>query len=122
VPAQLVADRGLLDALCGLNSNANRAVVQRTRAAVRDAALSTLQRRRNRRRNAGIGAVVAIAFLVLLSPALWSVADELVRGEYISDLTPMVTLSVVLLFSGALAALVAGLRNHHSVRDGRRNS
>ena len=115
-------DPQLIDALSGLGTDSNAAIVQRTRRAVRDAALSALQVRRTRRRNAGVAAVVVVALLVLLSPALWSMVDELLRGEYISDLTPMVTMLVVVLFSGMLAALVASWKNQAPVRHGRRNT
>lgn len=115
------ADSTLLEALSGLNGDASMAVVQRTRRAVRDAALSALEVRRTRRRNAGIAAAVVVALLVMLSPALWSMVDELLRGENVSDLTPMVTMLVVLLFSGVIAALVASSRGQHPVRGERRN-
>lgn len=120
-PPDPVLDPQLLDALRGLNTDASMVMVQRTRRAVRDAALSAMQVRRTRRRNAGIATVAALAFMVLLSPALWSVVDELVRGEYISDLTPMVTLLIALVLSGVLAALVASGKNLQSFRQGRRN-
>ncbi len=113
-------DPQLLEALSGLHADASMAMVQRTRRAVRDAALSARQARRTRRRNAGIATLVVLSFLIVLSPALWNVADALVRGESISDLTPMVTLLVVLVLSGVLAALVAGWKSPHPMRHTRR--
>ncbi|HEY0796010.1 MAG TPA: hypothetical protein VGD64_09540 [Acidisarcina sp.] len=114
-------DADLLDALSGFNTDASMLMVQRTRRAVRDAALSAMQARRTRRRNAGIATLAAVAFLVLLSPAMWSVVDELVRGEFLSDLTPMVTLLVALVLSGVLAALVASAKSLQTFRHGRRD-
>jgi hypothetical protein len=111
----------LVDALAGLNPRASVSAVQRTRRAVRDAALSALQTRRTRRRNAGIATLAVVALLVFLSPALWSFVDDLLRGENFSDLTPMVTLLTVLALSGILAALIAGWKNQHPGRRERRN-
>jgi TRAP-type C4-dicarboxylate transport system permease small subunit len=115
-------DPRLLDALTGLNTDASRVMVQRTRRAVRDAALSAMQVRRIRRRNAGIATLAALAFLVLVSPALWSFADELFRGEFVSDMAPMVTLLVALVLSGVLTALVASAKSLQPFRHGRRNT
>ncbi|HEY0796395.1 MAG TPA: hypothetical protein VGD64_11495 [Acidisarcina sp.] len=114
-------DPQLLQALSGLNTDASTSVVQRTRRAVRDAALSKMQSKRLRRRNAGIATIALIAFMVLLSPTLWSVTDELLRGDYLSDMTPMVTMMVVLAISGVLAALIASWKNQQPARHGRRN-
>ena len=116
-----VPDPQVLDALMGLNCDANRAVVQRTRRTVRDAALSVMEARRARRRNAGIATVAALVFLVLLSPAMWSIVDDLLRGDYLSDITPMVTLLLALLFSGVMAALIASRKNQYAGRHERRN-
>ena len=64
--------------------------------------------------------VVLLAFMALavfLTPAIWSVADDLFSGEHFQD-TPAMTMSlIVTLFSTIFAALIVHLRNRRA-RDG----
>ncbi len=115
-------DSSLVEALTGLRTEQNQAIVQKTRRAVRGSMIDSVARKRNRKRNAGIATLVAGIILVLLSPALWSGIDDLVSGEYIADLTPMMTFLVVVFFSAVLAALVAGWKNTGHLRDENRNT
>jgi hypothetical protein len=115
------ADPELVGALTGLDANASLAVALRTRRAVREAALNLREDQKRRQRNKGIALLVAVGFITLLTPALWSGLDELFAGEHLSDLPTMVTLLALTLFSAILAALIASWRGHQPLRYGRRN-
>ncbi len=115
-------DSSLIEALAGLRTDQDHAVVDKTRRAVRGSMIDTVARKQNRKRNAGIAMLVAAVILVLLSPALWSGIDDLISGEYIADLTPMMTFLVVVFFSAVLAALIAGWKNTGHLRDENRNT
>ena len=114
-------DPDILQALTGLNANASLAVAQRTRRAVRDAALNLREERKRNRRNKGMALLVAVGFLTLLTPALWSGVDEIFAGEHLSDLPTMFTLLALTLFSAVVAALIASWKGHQPLRYGRRN-
>ena len=110
-------DRQLIDALSGLDAQANLGVVQRTRHAVMAAAYQMRAAETRRRRQAGIALLAFVTLAVFLTPAIWSVADDLFNGEHFQD-TPAMTMSlIVTLFSTIFAALVVHLRNRRA-RDG----
>ena len=111
----------LIDALAGLDASATIAVAQRTRRAVREAAASLREDHKRLRRNRGMALLVAVGFLTLLTPALWSGVDEIFAGEHISDLPTMVTLLALTLFSAVVAALIASWKGHQLQRYGKRN-
>jgi hypothetical protein len=121
VDAHPAADRELIQALTGLDASASLAVAQRTRRAVREAALHLREDQKRRRRNRGVALLVAVGFLTLLTPALWSGVDDIFAGEHLSDLPAMVTLTALTLFSAIVAALLASWKNHQPLRYGRRN-
>jgi hypothetical protein len=111
------SDPQLLDALCGLDAQADHAVVQRTRRAIMEAAHQMRIAEVRRRRQAGIALLVFIGLAVLLTPAIWSVADDLFNGEHFQDLPTMTMSLIVTLFSAILAALIVHLRSRPA-RDG----
>ncbi len=111
----------LIQALTGLDANASLAVAQRTRRAVREASLNIRQDQERRHRNKGVALLVALGFLMLLTPALWSGVDEIFAGEHLSDLPTMFTLFALTLFSAVVAALIASWKNQQPLRYGRRN-
>ena len=111
----------IVEALTGLDASATMAVAQRTRRAVREAAANLREDQKHRRRNRGLALLVAVGFLTLLTPALWSGVDEIFAGEHISDLPTMVTLLALTLFSAVLGALVASWKGHQPLRHGKRN-
>ena len=115
--SELNVDQQLIDALSGLNAQANLAVVQRTRHAVMAAAYQMRATEIRRRRQAGIALLAFVALAVFLTPAIWSVADDLSSGEHFQD-TPAITMSIIVtLFSTIFAALVFHLRSRRT-RDG----
>jgi hypothetical protein len=113
--------RELVQALAGLRADANLAIAQRTRRAVRETAEGLRENQKRRRRNRGWALLGVVGFLTLLTPALWSGVDEIFAGEHFSDLPTMVTLFGLTLFSTVVAALIASWKNHQPARDGRRN-
>jgi hypothetical protein len=118
---ETLPDSDLVQALAGLSGDSDRAMVLRTRRAVRGSLLQADVQRQNRKRNAGIAILVAAVVLIVLSPAIWSGIDDLSSGEYISDMTPMLTLLALVLSSAVLAALLAGWKSEPQMRDGKRH-
>jgi len=114
-PAELVR------ALTGLDASSSLAVAQRTRRSVREAGARLREEGRRRRRNRGLALLLMVGFLTLLTPALWSGADELFAGEHLSDLPTMLTLFALTLFSAVVAALMASWKGTQPMRYGKRN-
>lgn len=105
------ADQQLIDALSGLNAAADLAIVQRTRRSVMAAAYQMRASEVRRRRQAGIALLAFVALAVFLTPAIWSVADDLFSGEHFQDMPAMTMSLVVTLFSAIFAALIVHVRS-----------
>jgi len=110
-------DPRLLEALSGLDAQADFAVVQRTRRAVMASAHQMRSMKSRRRRQAGIALLAFVALAVLLTPAIWSVADDLFSGEHFQDMPTMTMSFIVTLFSAIFAALIVHLKSR-AARDG----
>lgn len=81
-------------------------VVLRTRRSVMEAAFELQAQRTRKRRHAGIALLAVAALVVLFTPVLWSVANDLTQGEHFFGMPVMVlTLSLVLL-SAVIAVLL----------------
>ncbi len=117
LPDQQVPDQQLIDSLAGFNAHADLAVVQRTRRAVMEAAYEMSASGIRRRRQTGIVLLAFVGLIVLLTPAIWSVAEDIFNGEPFQDMHPMIMSLIVTLFSTIFAALIVHLRNRHA-RDG----
>jgi cytochrome bd-type quinol oxidase subunit 2 len=111
---QQLQDPQLIDALTGLDAHAGFAVVQRTRRAVMEAALQLRAAERRRRRQAGIALLAFVGLIVLLTPAIWSVADDLFNGEHFQDMPAMTMSLIVTLFSAIFAALIVHWRSRRT--------
>jgi hypothetical protein len=113
--SESVPDRSLIDALSGLDAQANLAVVQRTRRAVMEAAHQMRATETRQRRQVGIVMLAFLGLALLLTPAVWVVADDLFNnGEHFQD-TPAMTMSLVAtLFSAIFAALIVHLRSRRA--------
>jgi hypothetical protein len=110
----LEADPRLLRALAGLDADADMAVVQRTRRAVMVAGHQIRTAQVKRRRQVGIVLFATVGLIVLLTPAIWSVADDFFGGEHFFD-APTLTMSLVAtLLSTIFAALIIHLRSRQS--------
>jgi hypothetical protein len=111
----------LITALAGLEADAERSVVQRTRRNVYIAAVDHHEGRTLRRRHVGIAILVAAVLFVLLTPALWSGVDDLLGGEHLTDLPGLVAAFVFTLFAGVAAVLfLLGGRSQEQMRNFRR--
>lgn len=114
-------DPAVVRALSGLDAAPEMTLANRTRWAVRNAAVNFREDRRQRRKNMGVTLLLVFFFLTLLTPVLWGWAEELFAGSHLADLSPMTTLLGLTLLSAVVAALVAGWQNRQHLRDGRRN-
>jgi hypothetical protein len=107
-------DQRLLDALAGLDADANVAVVQRTRRAVMAAAHQMSTSESRQRRQLGIILLAFIGLLLLLTPAIWSVADDLFADEHFLDAPAMTMSLIATLLSTIFAALIVHWRSRQA--------
>ena len=103
-----------------LDGDANRLVTQKTRRAVRDAVISTQEKRSRHRRNLGLAILSFVFMLVLLGPAVWTGVEELLGEEPLFDLPTQITFLIAMLFLAMLAALIAVWKGQHNVQHDRR--
>jgi hypothetical protein len=102
-PAGASAD--LIAALSGLDANRNRALTNRTRRAVHDAATDMREGRHISRRSSAIAMLILAGFLMLLSPAIWSSIDDAFGGGTLLDLPGIVAALAFTLFAAVAAVL-----------------
>jgi hypothetical protein len=107
-------DPALLDALSGFDADSNRAVVQRTRRSVMEAAHQLKAARLKRRRHIGIMLVTFFGLLILMTPALWSVTDDVFTDEHLFDMPAMTMALVLTLLSTLFAALILHWRSRQT--------
>lgn len=100
-------DPKLLDALAGLDAEANMAVVQRTRRAVMEAAQQMREADQRSRYNLGLVLLSVGALLMFLTPSLWVVAEDVFNGERWLDVSAVTALVVATTVSTIFAAVVA---------------
>ena len=103
-----------------LDGDATRRVTQKTRRAVRDAVISTQEKRSRHRRNLGLAILSFVAMLVLLGPAMWTGVEELLGEEPLFDVPTQVTFLIGMLLLAMLAALIAVWKGQHHVQHDRR--
>jgi hypothetical protein len=109
----------VVQALTSMNCDANFALVDRTRCAVREAALVIQEQRIQRRRNMGFALSAMICLLLVLGPAIWNSIDDLFEGEF-ADLPSQVAVFLLMLASAILAALIAFWKEQRDVLHQRR--
>jgi len=103
-----------------LDGDAARLVTQKTRRAVRDAVISTQEKRTRQRRNLGLAILGFVSMLVLLGPAIWTGVEELLGEEPLFDLPTQISFLIAMLFLAMLAALIAVWKGQHNVQHDRR--
>lgn len=113
-PADMVRSIPLMDC------DANRVVTQRTRRAVRDAVISTQEKRTRQRRNLGFAILGFVSMLVLLGPAIWNGVEDLLGEEPLFDLPTQLAFLIAMLLLAMLAALIAVWKGQHNVQHDRR--
>jgi hypothetical protein len=102
------------------DSDANLQLTQKTRRAVRDAVITTQEKRVQQRRNLGFAILGFVCMLVLLGPAIWSGVEDFLGEERLFDMPTQVAFLIMMLFLGMLAALIALWKGQHSVQHDRR--
>jgi hypothetical protein len=95
-------------------------LTQKTRRAVRDAVITTQEKRVQHRRNLGFVILSFVGMLVLLGPAIWSGMDELLGEERLFDMPTQIAFLIMMLLLGMLAALIAVWKGQHRVQHDRR--
>lgn len=103
-----------------LDADAARLVTQKTRRAVRDAVISTQEKRTRQRKNLGLVILSFVFMLVLLGPAVWNGVEEFLGEEPLLDLPTQITFLIAMLFLAMLAALIAVWKGQHNVQHDRR--
>ena len=96
----------LLDALQNLNSERTRQLVQRTRRNVMETAHRMQAGRSRNRQQAGIFLLVGGVLAILLTPALWTITDEVCNGERLLDTAAATMAFLIMLLCAIFAALM----------------
>ena len=88
---------------------------------MRDAVISTQEKRVRQRRNLGFAILGFVSMLVLLGPAIWNGMEELLdRGTSLRYAHADCAFSSLMLFLAMLAALIAVWKGQRSVEHDRR--
>ncbi len=111
-----------VDAIANINCESNLARVQRTRRAIRDAAIGLQEERARQRRNLGCALATVLCMLILLGPAIWNSVEDLMGGEHFTDFPLQGALFLLLLFPAMIAALIAVWRGDRSLNYDERGS
>jgi hypothetical protein len=94
---------------------ANLAVAQKTRRAVRDAVISTQEIRARQRRNLGFAIMGFVLMLVLLAPAIWNSMEDLLGEERLFDMPTQIAFLIAMLLLTSLATLIAVWRGQRNL-------
>ncbi|HEX4007096.1 MAG TPA: hypothetical protein VHX60_13050 [Acidobacteriaceae bacterium] len=93
-------------------------VLLRTRRSVMEAAHLMQAKRVRQRRHVGIALFALAALIILFTPALWSVANDLTTGEHFFDMPVMVLMLSLVMLSAMFAILLMTWRGRrHDTRD-----
>ena len=111
-----------VDAIANINCESNLARVQRTRRAIRDAAIGLQEERARQRRNVGCALATVLCMLILLGPAIWNSVEDVLGGEHFTDFPLQGALFLLLLFPAMIAALIAVWRGDRSLNYDERGS
>ena len=112
--------RDVARSLAWMDSEANLVVAQKTRRAVRDAVISTQEKRVRQRRNVGFAIVGFVSILMLLGPVIWIGMEDVLADEHLFDLATQVSFLIAMLLLAMLAALIAVWKGQHHVQHDRR--
>jgi hypothetical protein len=112
---------GLVSALKGLDANRARALTNRTRRAVHEAAANLQEGRHLSRRSTGIALLTLVGLVVLLSPAIWNSVDDMLGGDFLLDTPGIVAAMAFTLFAAVAAVLfLVGGQSRRGLRQSRR--
>jgi uncharacterized membrane protein len=116
-------DRALADVVRSipwLDGDASRALTQKTRRAVRDAVITTQEKRTLQRRNLGFAILGFVSMLILLGPVIWNGVEDLLEEEHLFDLPMQLGFLIAMLLLAMLAALIAVWKGQRPVQHDRR--
>ncbi len=105
-------ENALLRALTGADQQTDLAV-NRTRRRVYSAHLDMDQQKKDRSRQGRIVAVFCLAFVTLLTPALWTTLESFLGGAHFADPQTQTYLLPLMLFPGIVAAATIAFKKHH---------
>jgi phosphatidylglycerophosphate synthase len=105
------SDPKLLDALAGLDAEADLMVVHRTRRAVMAAANHMREAQRRGRYQIGLVLLAIGMLLMFLTPTLWVLAEDAFNGERWMDEPALTALVVATIVSTVFAAILVQWRN-----------
>jgi hypothetical protein len=117
-PERALAD--VVRSIPWLDGDANRALTQKTRRAVRDAVITTQEKRTLQRRNLGFAILGFVSMLILLGPAIWTGMEDLMEEERLFDLPTQLGFLIAMLLLAMLAALIAVWKGQRHVHHDRR--
>ena len=112
IEVSAVDESVLLRALTTVDRQADLAV-NRTRRRVYGANLDMDQQKKDRRKQGRLVVVFCIAFLTLLTPALWMSVESLLAGAHFADPQTQTYLLPLMLFPGIVAAAIIAFKKHH---------
>jgi hypothetical protein len=102
-------NRDLLSALAGTQAGRERAVAFNTRRVVMASLGVMKDQKAGRKRGLAVALASILLVILVLGPFIWRVADDLIDGEFFSDIPTQFSLWVGILCPALLAAaLVAG--------------
>jgi hypothetical protein len=99
-------NRDLLSALAGNQAGRDRAVAHNTRRVVLASLGVMNDQKAGRKKSRAVAVVLILLVLLAIGPFAWHVADDLIEGEFISDVATQFSLWVCILCPALLAAVL----------------
>jgi|GEM_PF-6681051 len=118
-PAAAEIRAEMVKALTGLKYDADLALAQKTRRAVRSAAIVLAERRAHQRRTIGIAIAAILVMALLLAPVIWNAIEDLSAGGRLSDTPTEFLFLFMMLVPAVFGALFAAWKHQHDTHHDR---